>query len=63
MNAKSWIDFLKKPDLAVGSRLHGNITATIAGTPSLLIPKDARMRVKLTFGMPIAVGLFQKMRG
>ncbi|GBD67578.1 hypothetical protein TEHD86_0187 [Tetragenococcus halophilus subsp. halophilus] len=44
INAKSWIDFLKKPDLAVGSRLHGNITATIAGTPSLLIPKDARMR-------------------
>src|SRR5699024_5822380 len=25
-------------------RLHGNITATIAGTPSILIPKDARMR-------------------
>lgn len=44
INAKSWIDFLKKADLAVGSRLHGNITATIAGTPSLLIPKDARMR-------------------
>ncbi|MDN6571264.1 MAG: polysaccharide pyruvyl transferase family protein [Staphylococcus equorum] len=44
INAKSWIDFLKTADLAVGSRLHGNITATIAGTPSLLIPKDARMR-------------------
>ncbi|MDN6640934.1 MAG: polysaccharide pyruvyl transferase family protein, partial [Tetragenococcus sp.] len=44
INAKSWIDFLGSVDLAVGSRLHGNITATIAGTPSLLIPKDARMR-------------------
>lgn len=44
VNAKAWIDFVSQADLAVGSRLHGNITATIAGTPSLLIPKDARMR-------------------
>lgn len=44
LNAKSWINFMKKMDLAVGSRLHGNITATIAGTPSLLITKDARMK-------------------
>lgn len=44
LNAKSWIDFMKNVDLAVGARLHGNITATIAGTPSLLIVKDARMK-------------------
>lgn len=44
LNAKSWIDFLKGVELSVGARLHGNITATIAGTPSILLVKDARMR-------------------
>ncbi|MCC3725590.1 polysaccharide pyruvyl transferase family protein [Staphylococcus epidermidis] len=44
LNAKSWINFMKEMDLAVGARLHGNITATIAGTPSLLLTKDARMK-------------------
>lgn len=44
LNAPTWIDFMKKADLSFGARLHGNITATIAGTPSLIIPKDARMR-------------------
>ncbi|WP_259569109.1 polysaccharide pyruvyl transferase family protein, partial [Clostridium botulinum] len=37
LNAKSWINFMEQMDLAVGARLHGNITATIAGTPSLLL--------------------------
>lgn len=40
LNAKSWIDFVKAVDLAVGARLHGNITATL----SLLLTKDARMK-------------------
>lgn len=44
LNAKSWINFMTNVDLAVGARLHGNITATIAGTPSLLLTKDARMK-------------------
>lgn len=44
LNAPTWIDFMKQADLSFGARLHGNITATIAGTPSILIPKDARMR-------------------
>lgn len=44
LNAKSWINFMEQMDLAVGARLHGNITATIAGTPSLLLTKDARMK-------------------
>lgn len=44
LNAKKWIDFLGFVDLAVGARLHGNITATIAGTPSLLLTKDTRMK-------------------
>jgi len=44
LNAPSWIDFMSKVDFSFGARLHGNVTATIAGTPSLIIPKDARMR-------------------
>lgn len=44
LNVETWLDFLSQADLSFGARLHGNITATIAGTPSILIPKDARMR-------------------
>lgn len=44
LNATTWIQFLKTVDLSFGARLHGNITALLAGTPSLIIPKDARMR-------------------
>ncbi|BCN31787.1 polysaccharide pyruvyl transferase family protein [Anaeromicropila herbilytica] len=43
-NAPTWINFLKTVDLSFGARFHGNIAATIAGTPSIIIPKDARMR-------------------
>ena len=44
INVQGWIDFLKKIDLSFGARLHGNIMATIAGTPSIMIVKDGRMR-------------------
>ncbi|MEI3611992.1 polysaccharide pyruvyl transferase family protein [Pseudogracilibacillus sp. SO30301A] len=44
LNAPTWIDFMKQADFSFGARLHGNVTATIAGTPSIVIPKDARMR-------------------
>jgi len=44
LSAHDWIEFLRTVDLSFGARLHGNITATIAGTPSILFPKDARMR-------------------
>lgn len=44
LNVPTWLDFMKEIDVSFGARLHGNIAATIAGTPSLIIPKDARMR-------------------
>lgn len=44
LNVPTWLDFIGKADLSFGARLHGNITATIAGTPSIITPKDARMR-------------------
>lgn len=44
LNVPSWIEFLKYVDLSFGARLHGNIMATISGTPSIMIVKDARMK-------------------
>lgn len=44
LNVPTWLDFLRQADLSVGGRLHGNIAATIAGTPCILLPHDARMR-------------------
>ena len=44
INFKEWRSFLSKADFTFGSRLHGNISSVISGTPSLIIPKDARMR-------------------
>lgn len=44
LRATEWIDFLRTVDLSIGGRLHGNITALISGTPSVIIPHDARMR-------------------
>lgn len=44
LNVVTWLDILRKADLTFGARLHGNIMSTLAGTPSLIIPKDARMR-------------------
>lgn len=44
INLPSWFDFLKTVDFSFGTRLHGNIAATLSGTPSILFPKDARVR-------------------
>ncbi|MCB5952922.1 polysaccharide pyruvyl transferase family protein [Enterococcus sp. BWT-B8] len=49
LNAKSWFDYMKTVDFSVGSRLHGNITATINGTPSLTIASDARVRELVSY--------------
>ncbi len=44
LNAPTWIEYMKKADFSFGSRLHGNIASMLAGTPSILIVKDARTR-------------------
>ena len=44
VNMPAWLDFLSKAELSFGGRLHGNIAGVVAGTPSLLIPHDARMK-------------------
>ena len=37
-----WIKDIKKDDLYVGTRIHGAVAATLAGTPSLLLTHDTR---------------------
>ncbi|ETI69168.1 polysaccharide pyruvyl transferase family protein [Neobacillus vireti] len=44
LNAATWIEHMKTVDLSIGTRLHGNIVPTLAGTPSITIPIDARVR-------------------
>lgn len=44
VNAHEWVDFMKTRDFVFGTRLHGNIAGVIAGTPSLMIAKDKRMK-------------------
>ncbi len=40
----SWVNFLKRFDLFVGDRFHGSVCAILAGTPSIMLPFNARTR-------------------
>lgn len=44
INFREWSRFISKADFTFGARLHGNISSVVSGTPSLIIPKDSRMR-------------------
>ncbi len=44
INFREWNRFLSKADFSFGARMHGNIASVISGAPSIIIPKDARMR-------------------
>lgn len=37
-----WIDFMRTQSLAIGTRIHGNIAALLAGTPAHVIVHDTR---------------------
>lgn len=41
-DAPSWIARLSEFDISIGSRIHGNIAAILAGTPALLLAHDSR---------------------
>ncbi|MEM1434662.1 MAG: polysaccharide pyruvyl transferase family protein [Pseudomonadota bacterium] len=41
-NARRWIDELKETNLAIGTRLHGNMAALASGIPGVFISHDAR---------------------
>ncbi|MBQ3425450.1 MAG: polysaccharide pyruvyl transferase family protein [Clostridia bacterium] len=42
-NAHAWIRFMQGMAMNMGSRIHGNIAAVLAGTPTLAITLDTRM--------------------
>lgn len=44
MSAPSWIEDMKNFDLSIGTRIHGNILPTAAGTPTLTMYFGARLR-------------------
>lgn len=44
VNTYGWIELLKTVDMSFGTRLHGNIAATLAGTPNIMVIKDGRMK-------------------
>ncbi len=44
LNVPTWIEYMKGADFCFGTRLHGNVAAMLAGTPSILLAKDARVR-------------------
>ena len=38
----TWIDYLKNFDFSFGTRIHGNITSLLAGTPAMVFAHDSR---------------------
>lgn len=43
VNADSWLDFLRGMDFSIGSRIHGNIAAILAGVPAYVLVSDKRV--------------------
>ncbi|MCH5316959.1 MAG: polysaccharide pyruvyl transferase family protein [Eubacterium sp.] len=43
VNVPSWLKLLQTVDFSVGTRIHGNVAAILAGTPALVIATDARV--------------------
>lgn len=43
-NLQPWLKFMGEIDFSIGTRLHGNVAATISGKPSVLITTDARTK-------------------
>jgi len=44
VDASTWIEELRHVDFCFGTRIHGNITALLAGTPAHVIAHDSRTR-------------------
>ncbi len=42
LDPKVWMDHLAGVDFSVGTRIHGNIVALLAGTPALVLAHDSR---------------------
>ncbi|SBT37565.1 polysaccharide pyruvyl transferase family protein [Micromonospora auratinigra] len=49
----TWMDYLSTVDFAFGTRIHGTITALLAGTPGYLFAHDSRtLELARYFGIP-----------
>jgi hypothetical protein len=44
LDLRTWVAYLAAADAAVGTRFHGNVTALLADTPSVLLAHDSRTR-------------------
>jgi hypothetical protein len=42
VDASVWIDYLRDFDLAIGPRIHGSVSALLAGTPAIVLSHDSR---------------------
>ena len=43
LNMSSWFEYMKGKDFSFGSRIHGNITAVLSGTPCFIVVSDYRI--------------------
>ena len=43
INVPSWLSLLQSVDFSIGTRIHGNIAAVLAGTPAYVIATDSRV--------------------
>ncbi len=60
-DVNTWMNQLTKADLAIGTRLHGNMLALQAGVPSIFIPHDSRTQ-ELTDLMKVPRLLAQRIK-
>ena len=53
LDPQTWMRELSEYDFAVGSRIHGNITALLAGIPAMVLAHDSRtLELSRYFGIP-----------
>ncbi|MGA1831519.1 polysaccharide pyruvyl transferase family protein [Rhizobium wenxiniae] len=41
-DVRTWLDFMRPRHFAIGTRIHGNVFALLAGTPGMVIAHDSR---------------------
>ncbi|WCE39362.1 polysaccharide pyruvyl transferase family protein [Brevibacterium sp. BDJS002] len=44
LDPDTWVEFLKKFDFVLGTRIHGSVAGILSGTPTLLVAHDSRTR-------------------
>jgi hypothetical protein len=53
LDLETWLEHLRTVDFSVGTRFHGNVTATLADTPAMLLVHDSRtLELAQEHGLP-----------